>query len=125
MSEKPNFSVLIYGVTILSELNQKWLEESLYHRKLLDEELEMNNILSRVSKNTPPAFLVHSIDDDVCNVNESIYYANKLIENNVFVELHLFSKGGHGFGVGRVEDGTDQWIPLLVNWLKNDFNADY
>jgi len=25
---------------------------------------------------------------------------------------------GHGFGLGRKEDGTDQWVPLFVNWMK-------
>ena len=28
-----------------------------------------------------------------------------------------FSKGGHGFGLGRKADGTDQWLPLFVAWL--------
>jgi hypothetical protein len=32
--------------------------------------------------------------------------------------MHLFPKGGHGFGMGREEDGTDQWVRLFVNWLK-------
>ena len=35
-------------------------------------------------------------------------------------EMHLFSKGGHGFGIGRKEDGTDQWVQLFINWLKSN-----
>jgi len=120
--ENPNFSALIYGVTILSEANLKWLEESLYFRKLTRGELIKNKLLNLVSKNTPPAFLVHAYDDDVCNVEETTLYAQKLFNYNVLVEMHLFSKGGHGFGIGRKEDGTDQWLPLFVNWLKTNFN---
>jgi len=31
----------------------------------------------------------------------------------------LFPTGGHGFGLGRKEDGTDQWVQLFVNWIKS------
>lgn len=115
--ENPDFSALIYGVTNLSEANLKWLEESLYFRKLTEEEITQNKLLDLVTKDTPPAFLVHAYDDDVCNVEESTLYAQELFEHNVPVEMHLFQKGGHGFGMGRKEDGTDQWVQLFVNWL--------
>jgi acetyl esterase/lipase len=116
--ENPNFSGLIYGVTDLNAENRKWLEESLYHRKLTDEEVAQNTLLDLVSKDTPPAFLAHAYDDDVCNVKESTLYAEKCVEHQVPVEMHLFPKGGHGFGMGREADGTAQWVQLFANWLK-------
>jgi len=119
-AENPNFSGLIYGVTELDAENRKWLEESLYHRKMTDAEVAQNTLLELVSKDTPPTFLVHAYDDDVCNVRESTLYAEKCVEHGVPVEMHLFPKGGHGFGAGRKEDGTAQWVPLFVNWLKTN-----
>ena len=119
--ELPNFSGLIYGVTVLSEENIKWLEESLYYRKLTPEELDQNRLLDLVTSETPPAFLVHAYDDDVCRIEESTLYAQKLFENKVPVELHMFPKGGHGFGLGHKENRTDQWMSLFVNWLKLNF----
>jgi acetyl esterase/lipase len=116
--ENPDFSALIYGVTNLSDDNQLWLEESLYFRKLTEEEIAQNKLLDLVSKETPPAFLVHAYDDDICNVKESTLYAEQLFKHDVPVEMHLFPVGGHGFGMGRKEDGTDQWVPMFVNWLK-------
>jgi len=121
-NENPDFSALIYGVTNLSEANLKWLEESLYFRKLTQDESTQNKLLDLVSKDTPPAFLVHAYDDDDCNVEETTLYAQKLFNYNVLVEMHIFQKGGHGFGIGRKEDGTDQWLPLFVNWLKININ---
>jgi acetyl esterase/lipase len=115
-TESPNFSVLIYGATILSESNQQWLETSLYHRKMTKEEIAQNTLLNLVSKDTPPAFLIHAYDDDTCNVDESIRYAEKLRQHNVPAEMHLFQKGGHGFGLGR-DEGTKQWLQLFVAWL--------
>jgi acetyl esterase/lipase len=116
--EKPNYSAQIYGVTDLTEANMKWLEKSLYFRKLTNEEVNQNTLLDLVTANTPPTFLVHAYDDAVCNVEETTLYAKKLFEHNVLVETHLFPKGGHGFGLGRSKDGTDQWFDLFVNWLK-------
>jgi len=119
--ENPDFSALIYGVTNLSEENLKWLEESLYYRKLTLEEIERNTLLKLVNKQTPPAFLVHAYDDTVCKVEESTLYAQKLHELGIPVEMHLFTKGGHGFGMGRKEDGTVQWVDLFISWLGNNF----
>jgi len=115
--ENPAFSGLIYGVTSLSEENLKWLEESLYFRKLTDEEIAKNRLLELVNKDTPPAFLVHAYDDDTCQIEESTLYAQRLFAVGVPVEMHLFPRGGHGFGLGRKEGGTDQWLPLFVRWL--------
>jgi acetyl esterase/lipase len=121
--ENPDFSALIYGVTNLSDTNRKWLEDDLYHRKMTEEEEKKNNLLDLVSEATPAAFLVHAYDDEVCKVEESTLYAQKLFDHQVPVEMHLFPKGGHGFGMGRAEDGTDQWVNLFIKWLKlSSFN---
>ncbi|EAR00870.1 alpha/beta hydrolase [Maribacter sp. HTCC2170] len=119
-SENPDFSGLIYGVTKLSKANLEWLEKSLYYRKLTNEEIKQNTLLKLVTKKTPPAFLVHANDDDICPVEETTLYAQELFDKNVLAETHIFPKGGHGFGMGRSSDGTDQWVSLFVNWIKNN-----
>ena len=113
----PDFSMLIYGVTNLTPGNQEWLEKSLYHRKLNDAEIAEQTLLNHVDENSPPAFLLHAMDDDTCHFTESTLYADALTRNGVDVEMHLFPHGGHGFGPGRKEDGTDQWLTLATNWL--------
>ena len=118
-NENPDFTGLIYGVTILNEDNMAWLESNLYHRKLTEEEIAQNTLLNLVNEETPQAFLVHAIDDDNCSLEETTLYAQKLVEHRVLAETHIFPKGGHGFGVGRSSDGTNQWVMLFVNWIKN------
>ena len=117
--ENPDFSALIYGVTNLTKANIEWLEKDLYHRKMTRKEIRKNRLLDQVSKKTPPAFLVHAYDDDVCHVEESTLYAQKLFENGVPVEMHLFAEGGHGFGAGREEGVSSQWLGLFVKWLES------
>lgn len=118
--ENPDFTGLIYGVTNLTEGNQGWLESNLYHRKMTEDEVAQNTLLDLVNKDSPQAFLVHALDDDSCKLEETTLYAQKLVDNQVLAETHIFPKGGHGFGVGKVSDGTDQWVSLFVNWLKNN-----
>ena len=113
----PDFSMLIYGVTRLTDENLQWLEKSLYHRKLTDTEIAEQTLLNHVDEDSPPAFLVHAMDDETCHFSESTLYADALTRHGVDVEMHLFSQGGHGFGPGRQEDGSDQWLSLAVNWL--------
>ena len=118
-NENPAFSALIYGITSLRPKMKAMFESNLFHREMTKEDITQYSLVNLVTTQTPPAFLVHSYDDPICQVTESTLYAEKLAENKVPVEIHLFSKGGHGYGMGRKEDGTDQWVPLFINWLKN------
>lgn len=115
--QRPDFALLIYGCFQLIEENVKWLETDLYHRKMTAEELDENDLIDRIDQHNPPAFLVHSLDDETCSYKETTLYAKSLRDNAVPNELHLFPTGGHGFGLGRSEDGTDQWVYLAINWM--------
>jgi len=115
--ENPDFSILIYGVTRVDATNREWLEKTLYHRAMTVEELAYETLWERVDPATPPAFLVHAYDDEVCHFSESTLYAEALQRNGVDAEVHLFARGGHGFGRGRDEDGTSQWPGLAADWL--------
>ena len=115
--ERPNFVALIYGVTRLKNKTQIHLEENLYYRKLTAVEEIQLDLINLINENTPPTFLVHAYDDPICHVSESTDYAEKLFEKNIPVEMHLFTEGGHGFGLGREKDGTDQWLWLFISWL--------
>lgn len=117
-TENPDFSGLIYPVTTLGPENQKWLEDTLYHRKMTPKEQAQYRLVDHVTSSTPPAFLLHTYDDDVVPIEESLVYAKALAEAGQAVEAHYFAKGRHGFGPGRPSDGTSQWLGLLANWIK-------
>lgn len=123
-AENPDFSMLIYGVTRMTPENRQWLEETLYHRKMTAAEIAEQTILNRVTADTPPAFLVHALDDEECHYSESTLYAEALTRHGVEAELHLFARGGHGFGAGRAEDGTSQWLDLAAAWLDRLASSD-
>ena len=71
----------------------------------------------QVTNNTPPAFLVHSIDDAAVPVQNSIIYAMALHKNNIPCELHLYQSGGHGYGMGRTANTESSWAVACKKWL--------
>ena len=117
-NENPDFSALIYPVTTIAPENRKLLEETLFHRPMTPDELRQYALVDNVTAATPPTLLLHAYDDDVVPISESIVFAEALTEAGQEVEIHFFARGGHGFGPGRAEDGTDQWLGLLANWIK-------
>ncbi|MCF7974723.1 MAG: alpha/beta hydrolase [Phycisphaerae bacterium] len=117
-NENPDFSALIYPVTTLGDENQKWLEESLFHRAMTEDEQRQYDLVSHVTSRISPAFLLHAYDDEVVPIEESLLYAKALVAVGQDVEAHYFARGGHGFGPGRPGDGTDQWLSLLAHWIK-------
>jgi len=117
-NENPDFSALIYPVTTLGSENQEWLEKDLFHRAMTEEEKRQYSLVEHVSEATPPAFLLHAYDDELVPIAESEAYARAMIAAGREVEVHFFARGGHGFGPGRQEDGTAQWLGLLADWIK-------
>lgn len=113
-----DFAVLAYGTSDLNPVNEDWLEKNLYYRSMTRDEKAKEMLLNHVTSETPPAFLVHAVDDEVSIYTETTLLADALRRNGVEAEVHLFAKGGHGFGAGRDEDGTSQWIDLAANWIK-------
>jgi dipeptidyl aminopeptidase/acylaminoacyl peptidase len=70
----------------------------------------------QVSSATPPAFLIHAGDDITVPVENSIPFYQACIRNKVPAEMHIYPKGGHGFGMyNRATD--DGWMERLRNWL--------
>jgi len=117
VDENPDFSALVYPVTTMAPENQKWLEETLFHRPMTEDEKRQYSLVDNVSAATPPTFLLHAYDDDVVPISQSIVFAEALTAVGQDVEVHFFARGGHGFGPGREEDGTDQWLGLLADWI--------
>ena len=71
-----------------------------------------------VTPDTPPTFLVLADDDKVVVPRNSIEFYMALKENNIPAEMHIFAKGGHGFGMKNNKLPADQWPELFYNWLK-------
>lgn len=70
-----------------------------------------------VRPNGPPCFLVAAEDDDSVPVENTLLFRAALKAAKVPVETHLFTKGGHGFGLRRVSGmPAEIWPELFLNW---------
>lgn len=72
----------------------------------------------KVTKNTPPTFLLQAWDDPVDKICNSTLYARALNEAGVPTEVHFFAKGGHAFGLRNNKHPISTWPLLVENWLK-------
>jgi acetyl esterase/lipase len=70
-----------------------------------------------VTRATPPTLIVQAEDDPVDPVENSIVYHAALRKAGVPVELHLFVKGGHAFGMRRTSAAITDWPRLAEAWL--------
>ena len=65
----------------------------------------------------PPVFIVAAQDDPQVPSNESVSIYQKWTKANLPAELHLYEKGGHGFGMRRRDLPVDKWPLALEAWL--------
>jgi acetyl esterase/lipase len=61
--------------------------------------------------------LVHAEDDPVDDVTHSIVYHAALKKAGAPVEMHLYARGGHAFGLRRTGSAITAWPRLAEQWL--------
>jgi acetyl esterase/lipase len=70
-----------------------------------------------VDSRTPPIFFVHAGDDRV-RAENSVALFLALRKARVPAELHIYSKGGHGFGLRPSDDACSTWPARCADWMK-------
>lgn len=118
ISAKPNYSLLIYPViSMTNDITHKGSRNNLLGKPAADELIEQFSTEKLINTETPPTFLVHAIDDKSVPVENSLQYFLALKKYNVISEMHLYQKGGHGFGLGK--EGTSAfWTSHCEKWLQ-------
>ena len=70
-----------------------------------------------VSENTPPMFFAHAADDRVTPLASTALF-EKLKLAGVDAELHIFSKGGHGYGLRPTHHPITRWPRFAEEWMQ-------
>lgn len=71
-----------------------------------------------IAKNAPPTFIAQAWDDPVDPICNSLMYASALDKAGASVEMHLFAKGGHAFGLRKKDQPVGEWPLLVERWMK-------
>ena len=99
LSARPNFAVLIYPGGLVNP------------PALADLRPEVV-----ATRGAPPTFLVQAEDDGV-HVENSIDYFLSLKQAKVPAEIHIFTLGGHGYGLRATEKPVTKWPVLAAEWF--------
>jgi acetyl esterase/lipase len=117
-SVRPDFSILVYPVISFDSLiTHKGSRNNLIGAKPTAEMTKKFSNELQVTPQTPPVFLVHAGDDGAVPVENSLRFYQACIKNKVPTDMHLYAKGGHGFGLNN-KTTEDKWFDRLAVWLK-------
>jgi acetyl esterase/lipase len=124
VSSRPDLMVLIYPVITMGPRAHAGSRLNLIGPAPDSALIHLLSNEEHVNKQTPPAFLVHTVDDPVVPVENSAMFAASLQKNGVPYELHLYQHGPHGFGLGASLQGVSSWPDRCADWLRlNGFVA--
>lgn len=70
----------------------------------------------KVTAQTPPTMLVQT-EDDKSYINSSLFYYYALKEVGVPATMHLYSKGGHGYGLRDTGNAVNEWPYRAEEWF--------
>ena len=120
ISSRPDFMLLLYPVisfkegighmgsriNLIGETND-WNKAKQFSNELW------------VTKDTPPTFFVLADDDKTVIPENSISFYREMKKHDIPAELHIFAKGGHGFGMTKLDIPAAKWPNLFTDWLKS------
>jgi acetyl esterase/lipase len=117
VSSRPDLAVLIYPViTLQAPHGHSWCRECLLGSTPDPALLARLSSQLQVTPRTPPIFLVHTADDDV-RCENSLLMAQALSAAGVPFELHLYERGGHGYGLAADDPVLGTWPQRCADWL--------
>ncbi len=99
LSCRPDFSVLVYPAYLTPDKADTNVSAEL-----------------TISRDTPPTFLVMTEDDPV-RVENVLVYTEALKKAGVSAELHVYSSGGHGYGLRPTALPVTHWPDLVATWM--------
>lgn len=119
LSTRPDFAGLVYPViTLRPPFDTTRTKHWLIGDDPTPEDRRAFSVETYVDGQTPPTFMAQNADDPIAAIDNSLIMFDALRHAKVPAEMHVFEKGGHGFGMGR-EDSTDRaWTALFERWLK-------
>jgi acetyl esterase/lipase len=97
LSARPSFGLLIYPGSLMNNTDHQLIPEL------------------KVDKNTPTIFIAVASDDQYAI---PFPLAAALRENKIPFEMHVFPKGGHGYGLRKGNPAAETWPGLAEKWLE-------
>jgi acetyl esterase/lipase len=105
-SARPNYAIILYPGRFLAE-------------KPTGTDLKLAPWM-KISASAPPTLLIHAMNDPSNDIRHSMAYALALKDAGVPVDMRIYAKGCHAFGLRPTADPiTTEWPSQAVAWLEN------
>ncbi len=118
---KPTGMMLIYPV-ISAKYHLFSFERLFMDENVSEEKLEMCSIENCVNEKSSPAYILHTSNDEVVDVRNSLTLANAMAQKQIKFEMHIYPDGPHGVALGNeiTKCGNEKWCnPCIADWVIN------
>lgn len=124
---KPKGMMLIYPV--ISAKYHVLSFDNLLGEKKTEEALKMSSIENCINENSSSAYILHTSNDEVVDVRNSLALANALAEKKIKFEMHIYPDAPHGVALGNeitkcevekwCNSSIAKWVENAVEWAEN------
>lgn len=116
-SARPDFMALGYPVISFGEMTHLGSKKNLIGENPTTELVNYFSNEKQVTELTPPTFLLHATDDTVVPVENSLLFYKAVKDKGVSATMHIYPKGGHGFGLGLHDEHLKDWGDRMIDWI--------
>lgn len=124
---RPDGLILCYPVITSGEFGHRGSFDNLLGENPSEELVHKCSLENSVGSHTPPAFIWHTLTDELVPVENSFLFAGALKKADIPFELHIYPDGPHGLSLGtretasvyedRLNELVKTWIDLCARWI--------
>jgi acetyl esterase/lipase len=118
VSSRPDLLMLIYPVITMGEKTHSGSKTRLLGPTPSEDLVALLSNEEHVTQDTPPTFLVHTVNDTTVPVENTLMFAMALRRAGVPFEVHLYERGRHGFALGEGDPALSSWPERCADWLR-------
>ncbi|GJD46198.1 hypothetical protein AFCDBAGC_4078 [Methylobacterium cerastii] len=115
---RPALAGLLYPViTMKAPFDGTSTRRVLVGDEVTEVEMRTYSVDVQVRADTPPMFMAQAMDDPIAVCDHVLLMFAALRKAKIPAEMHLFERGGHGFGLGPPGTPVAAWPGLFLAWL--------
>lgn len=116
---RPALAGLLYPViTMKAPFDGTSTRHVLVGDEVTEIEMRTYSVDVQVRADTPPMFMAQAMDDRIAVSDHVLLMFTALRKARIPSEMHLFERGGHGFGLGTPGTPAAAWPGLFLAWLR-------
>ncbi|WP_375290132.1 alpha/beta hydrolase [Qipengyuania sp.] len=123
VSARPDFAALLFPVvTMRAPFTTTRTRREIVGRDPDEKAQAAWSLETYAAKNAPPMILFSAADDPITPPGHNIALFQALTGAGAKPEMHIFSQGGHGWGLGTPDQTLSQWPTLFEEWLRTQIS---